>query len=123
MRLKIALLAGSREMIRSRTIEARCRRDMQFIVVSGDLHPQFTTIAGVIARSAEQLATFFTQVLLVCSLHGDRVLSKNSNDACGRLLAWDRCRHCCRFYWPLCRAGSIDVSCSSLSYYRLRTRC
>jgi len=68
--LKIVLLAYSRGVISSRVIEALCRRDVQFMAVSGDLHPQFTTIAGFIARSADQIATLFTQVLLVCSLHG-----------------------------------------------------
>lgn len=70
MLLKIVLLAYSRGVTSSRVIEALCRRDVQFMAVSGDLHPQFTTIAGFIARSGEEISKLFTQVLLVCSLQG-----------------------------------------------------
>jgi len=68
--LKIVLLAYSRGVTSSRVIESLCRRDVQFMAVSGDTQPQFTTIAGFVSRSADEIATLFTQVLLVCSLHG-----------------------------------------------------
>jgi transposase len=68
--LKIVLLAYSRGVTSSRVIEALCRRDVQFMAVSGDLRPQFTTIAGFIAGCVEEIGKLFTQVLLVCSLHG-----------------------------------------------------
>jgi transposase len=45
-------------------------RDVQFMAISGDQRPQFTTIAAFIARSAEEIARLFTQVLLVCSMQG-----------------------------------------------------
>ena len=66
--LKIVLLAYSRGVVQSRQIEGLCRRDVQFMAVSGDTRPQFSTIAGFVARSAEQIAVLFTDVLLVCSL-------------------------------------------------------
>ena len=68
--LKIVLLAYSRGVTSSRVIESLCRRDVQFMAVSGDTHPQFTTIAGFVSRSSEQIAGLFTEVLLVCSLQG-----------------------------------------------------
>jgi transposase len=68
--LKIVLLAYSRGITSSRVIESLCRRDVQFMAVSGDMHPQFTTIAGFVSRSSEQIAGLFTEVLLVCSLQG-----------------------------------------------------
>jgi hypothetical protein len=68
--LKIVLLAYSRGITSSRVIESLCCRDVQFMAVSGDSRPQFTTIAGFISRSSEQIAGLFTEVLLVCSLQG-----------------------------------------------------
>ena len=68
--LKIILLAYSRGVVHSRQIEALCRRDVQFMAVSGDTRPQFCTIAGFVARSAEDIGALFTEVLLVCSLQG-----------------------------------------------------
>jgi len=44
--LKIGLLAYSRGVTSSRVIESLCRRDVQFMAVSGDLHPQFKTLRG-----------------------------------------------------------------------------
>jgi transposase len=68
--LKIVLLAYSRGITSSRVIESLCCRDVQFMAVSGDSRPQFTTIAAFVSRSAEQIAGLFTEVLLVCSLQG-----------------------------------------------------
>jgi transposase len=68
--LKIVLLAYSRGVTSSRVIESLCRRDVQFMAVSGDMRPQFTTIAGFVSRSCEEIAGLFTEVLLVCSLQG-----------------------------------------------------
>jgi len=68
--LKIVLLAYSRGVTSSRVIEALCHRDVQFIAISGDTRPQFTTIAAFIARTGDEIAKLFTQVLLVCSMQG-----------------------------------------------------
>src|SRR5476649_2074559 len=46
--LKIVLLAYSRGMISSRAIERACRENVQFMALSGDSAPQFTTIAKFI---------------------------------------------------------------------------
>jgi len=40
--LKIVLLAYARGVTSSRVIESLCRRDVQFMAVSGDMHPQPT---------------------------------------------------------------------------------
>jgi transposase len=68
--LKIVLLAYSRGVVHSRQIEALCRRDVQFMAVSGDTRPQFSTIAGFVSKSSEQIAVLFSEVLLVCSMQG-----------------------------------------------------
>jgi transposase len=68
--LKIVLLAYSRGIISSRRIESLCRRDVQFMAVSGDTRPQFTTIAGFVSRCCEEISALFTEVLMVCSRQG-----------------------------------------------------
>lgn len=68
--LKIVLLAYSRGVTSSRVIESLCRRDVQFMAVSGDMHPQFSTISGFVSRCSEEIAGLFAEVLLVCSLQG-----------------------------------------------------
>lgn len=68
--LKIVLLAYSRGVTSSRVIESLCRRDVQFMAVSGDMRPQYSTIAGFVSRSSEEIAGLFTEVLLVCSAQG-----------------------------------------------------
>jgi transposase len=68
--LKIVLLAYSRGVVHSRQIEALCRRDVQFMAVSGGTRPQFSTIAGFVSNSSDQIAVLFSEVLLVCSMQG-----------------------------------------------------
>jgi len=68
--LKIILLAYSRGMVSSRTIERACRENVLFMAISGDSAPQFTTIAKFIRELSAQIAELFTQVLLTCDAQG-----------------------------------------------------
>jgi transposase len=68
--LKIVLLAYSRGMISSRAIERACRENVQFMALSGDSAPQFTTIAKFIRELGDEIKTLFTQVLLTCDAQG-----------------------------------------------------
>ena len=68
--LKIVLLAYSRGLISSRSIERACRENVLFMALSGDSAPQFTTIAKFIRELAPQIQALFTQVLLTCDAQG-----------------------------------------------------
>ena len=59
--LKIVLLAYSRGVVSSRTIEGLCRENVLFMAISGDSAPQFTTIAKFIRELGEEAASIFTQ--------------------------------------------------------------
>lgn len=65
--LKIVLLAYSRGMVSSRTIERLCRENVLFMAISGDSAPQFTTIAKFVRELAGEVAAIFTQVLMICA--------------------------------------------------------
>ena len=68
--LKIVLLAYSRGLISSRSIERACRENVLFMALSGDSAPQFTTVAKFIRELAPQIQSLFTQVLLTCDAQG-----------------------------------------------------
>jgi transposase len=68
--LKIVLLAYSRGLISSRSIERACRENVLFMAISGDSAPQFSTIARFIRELAPQIQALFTQVLLTCDAQG-----------------------------------------------------
>src|SRR5690606_19074360 len=68
--LKIVLLAYSRGIISSRQMEAACRDQVLFMVVSGDSQPHFTTLAQFVSSMGELAATLFAQVLAVCDRQG-----------------------------------------------------
>jgi transposase len=68
--LKIVLLAYSRGLISSRSIERACRENVLFMALSGDSAPQFTTIAKFIRELSGEIQTLFTQVLLTCDAQG-----------------------------------------------------
>ena len=70
MLLKIVLLAYSRGMISSRSIERACRENVLSMALSGDSAPQFPTIARFIRELAPQIKAWFTQVLLTCDAQG-----------------------------------------------------
>lgn len=68
--LKIVLLAYSRGLISSRSIERVCRENVLFMALSGDSAPQFTTIAKFVRELSAQIQDLFTQVLLTCDAQG-----------------------------------------------------
>lgn len=68
--LKIILLAYSRGMISSRSIERACRENVLFMAISGDCAPQFTTLAKFVRELRDEIAELFTQVLLTCDAQG-----------------------------------------------------
>jgi transposase len=67
--LKIVLLAYSKGIMHSRDIEAACVENIQFIAISGDSHPHFTTIAHFVATLGEPIAEVFAQVLTYYGLY------------------------------------------------------
>src|SRR5262245_65420628 len=68
--LKIVLLAYSRGVVSSRSIERLCRENVLFMAISGDSAPCFTTIAAFVRELGEQAARIFTEVLLTCDRLG-----------------------------------------------------
>ena len=68
--LKIILLAYSRGMISSRSIERACRENVLFMAISGDSTPQFTTLAKFVRELRSEITELFTQVLLTCDAQG-----------------------------------------------------
>lgn len=68
--LKIVLLAYSRGIVSSRSIERVCRENVLFMAISGDSAPQFTTIAKFVRELGDEVSAIFTQVLLICDRQG-----------------------------------------------------
>lgn len=68
--LKIVLLAYSRGLISSRSIEQACLHNVQFIAISGDAQPSYTHIAKFVRELGDQIQPLFTQVLLTCDRLG-----------------------------------------------------
>ena len=68
--LKIILLAYSRGMISSRSIERACRENVLFMALSGDSAPQFTTLAKFVRELRSEITEIFTQVLMTCDAQG-----------------------------------------------------
>jgi transposase len=68
--LKIVLLAYSRGIVSSRSIERLCRENVLFMAISGDSAPQFTTVAKFVRDLGDETGAIFTQVLLICERQG-----------------------------------------------------
>ena len=68
--LKIVLLAYSRGMVSSRIIERACSENVLFMAISGDTQPAYTTIAAFVRGLSDQIATIFTEVILICDRQG-----------------------------------------------------
>lgn len=68
--LKIVLLAYSRGIISSRKMEAACRDNVMFMVVSGESMPDHSTLAAFVAKLGDEVAKLFAQVLLLCDRQG-----------------------------------------------------
>jgi transposase len=68
--LKIVLLAYSRGLVSSRSIEHACLHHVQFIAISGDSQPSYTHIAKFVRELKDQIQPLFTQVLMTCDRMG-----------------------------------------------------
>lgn len=68
--LKIILFAYSRGVTSSREIEWCCQSNIIFKALSCDTVPHFTTIAGFVSNSAEEIENLFEQILLICDEQG-----------------------------------------------------
>jgi transposase len=68
--LKVILFGYSRGLISSRAIATACCQHVQFMVLSGDSQPDFSTIAGFVSRHDKAIQALFTQVLMICGREG-----------------------------------------------------
>jgi len=68
--LKIVLLAYSRGIISSRSMEAACCRDVQFMAISGNSAPHFSTLANFVSGLGGAIGKIFAQVLTICDRQG-----------------------------------------------------
>lgn len=66
MLLKLILLAYCHGIVSSRGIEAACRSNVQFMAISGDTQPHYSTLATFVSRLGEAVGKVFTQVLVIC---------------------------------------------------------
>ncbi len=64
--LKVILFAYSRGMISSRQIERACRENVLFMALSGDSHPDHSTLAHFVSSMHKEIESLFTNILLVC---------------------------------------------------------
>jgi transposase len=67
---KIVLLAYSRGVISSRSIEQACGQNVMFMAISGDVQPSYTHIAKFIRELKDDIEALFSQVLLTCDRMG-----------------------------------------------------
>jgi transposase len=68
--LKIVLLSYSRGIISSRSMEAACCRDVQFMALSGNSAPHFSTLANFVSSLGDAIGKIFAQVLAICDRQG-----------------------------------------------------
>lgn len=65
--LKIILFAYSKGILSSRKIETACNENIIFMALSGDLHPDHSTIADFVSKQCRPIKEIFTQVLFLCA--------------------------------------------------------
>ena len=69
--LKVVLLAYARGMLHSRPIERASKENVTFMALTCGQKPDHSTIAAFVSSMGEeQMASLFTQVLLVCEEEG-----------------------------------------------------
>jgi transposase len=68
--LKIVLLSYARGIISSRSMEAACCRDVQFMAISGNSAPHFSTLAHFVSGLGPAIGKIFAQVLAICDRQG-----------------------------------------------------
>ena len=64
--LKIVLYAYSKGVISSRQIEYCCRKNVNFMAISADTQPHFTTIASFVSGMSDEIVSLFRDVLAYC---------------------------------------------------------
>ena len=65
--IKIILLAYSNGIMFSRGIESACKKNIQFMAMSGCAQPDHSTIAAFISSMDEEVLNIFTSILLRCA--------------------------------------------------------
>ena len=68
--LKIVLLSYSRGIISSRSMEAACCRDVDFMALSGNSAPHLSTLANFVSSLGDAIGKLFAQVLTICDREG-----------------------------------------------------
>lgn len=68
--LKIVLLSYARGIISARGMEAACCRDVQFMAISGNSAPHFSTLANFVSGLGPAIGKIFAQVLAICDRQG-----------------------------------------------------
>jgi transposase len=68
--IKIILLAYSKGIFHSRRIEEACRRNVQFMAMSGNAQPDHSTIAGFVSGMEEEAAKIFSDIVYRCGQLG-----------------------------------------------------
>jgi transposase len=68
--LKIVLFGYYKGMISSRKLAEACERNVQFMALTGDTHPHFTTIADFVASLHEEVVGVFCDVLIYADALG-----------------------------------------------------
>jgi transposase len=65
--LKIVLYGYYKGIISSRKLAEACERNIQFMALSADTHPHFTTLADFVSQMHREVAGVFTDVLMYAS--------------------------------------------------------
>ena len=68
--LKIVLLAYSHGIVSSRKMEWACRNIVQFMAISGDSQPDYSTLSKFVSGLGDMAGKVFSQVLLICLRQG-----------------------------------------------------
>ena len=73
--LKVILFAYSLGIVTSRKIALCCEVNIQFMALSGNAKPHFTTIASFISKLSDEISALFSNIILICSEEG--LIGKN----------------------------------------------
>jgi transposase len=65
--LKVVLYGYYKGIVSSRRLAEACERNIQFMALSADTHPHFTTIADFVSQMHREVAGVFTDVLMYAS--------------------------------------------------------
>jgi transposase len=101
--IKIILLAYSKGIFQSRRIEEACRRNVQFMAISGNAQPDHSTIAGFVSGMTEEAEKIFSDIVVRCGklgliggevfgLDGSRIRSNASKEWSGTFKELERKR-------------------------------